>query len=80
MSLPPATHGSTYTEPLAACGGTPPYKWKKEGKLPKGLKLSPGGILSGTPSVAGSYTVGVKVTDKGKPRHTATMTFSIVVM
>ncbi len=77
--LPSATHGDPYTLSLSGCGGTPPYKFKKIGKLPKGLKLSHTGVISGTPAKAGSATFNVKVTDKAKPKHTVTQTFSLTV-
>ena len=42
-----------------------PYKWKAAAALPKGLKLSSTGTLSGTaPLFAGSYTISVRVTTK----------------
>ena len=82
-SLPPATRGSSYSMQLEAKGGTQPYKWKKTAKLPKGLKLSKSGLLSGVPSTkltAGEYPVAVTVADstkKTKQTGTATFTLSI---
>ena len=83
-SLPAATRGQLYSATVIASGGTPtlPLKWKKVGKLPKGLKLSKTGVISGTPKkLAGTFTFGVTVRDsaKAKQRVTATRTFSIVV-
>jgi hypothetical protein len=82
-SLPGAKRGTPYTDQLKASGGIPSYKWKKVGGLPKGLKLSNTGLISGTPSTklaAGSYSIGVKVTDskkKGKDSTTATFTLKV---
>jgi large repetitive protein len=48
---------------LGASGGTPPYSWSiSGGALPAGIGLSAGGVVSGTPAVAGhpSFTVTVK--------------------
>jgi hypothetical protein len=63
--LPP--NGATtvaYSFTFTAGGGTPGYTWAlNSGALPTGLSLSAGGVLSGTPSVANSYTFTVKVTD-----------------
>ena len=70
-SLPEATPGQAYNTQLTALGGTAPYKWKASAKLPKGLKLSSTGILSGSVSArvaAGTATVSVEVTDS-TPRH-----------
>jgi predicted extracellular nuclease len=47
---------------LAATGGSTPYAWSATG-LPAGLTLSSGGVLTGTPSAAGSATVTVTATD-----------------
>ena len=78
--LPAATRGQPYSTQLAAASGTSPYKWKKVGKLPKGLKLSKTGLIHGTPSsklAPGSYPVGVKVTDSKKGTATATLMLRI---
>ena len=64
-SLPSATVSQSYSVALAATGGPSPYKWKAAAALPKGLKLSSTGTLSGTaPLYAGSYTISVRVTSK----------------
>jgi hypothetical protein len=72
-SLPPATPGVAYgpvtLQEAGAGTSTSPYvttfKWQKV-TLPKGLKLSSGGVLSGTPSTklaAGPGSVTVQVTE-----------------
>jgi hypothetical protein len=50
--------------PLAAKGGVPPYTFAIDtsNPLPAGLTLS-NGTISGTPTTAGNYTVGLSVTD-----------------
>jgi hypothetical protein len=81
-SLSPATRGSPYSDPLAAAGGKTPYKWKKTAALPKGLKLSSTGLLSGTPSAklkAGNYSIAVSVTDSSKPKQTAMATLTLML-
>ncbi len=79
-SLPGATVGQSYSGALGATGGTLPYKWKKTGKLPKGLKLKSNGTISGTPSTkAVSETFKVSVTDKSHPKQSATADVTIVV-
>lgn len=63
--LPDGALGSSYSIQLNASGGHPPYHWFLPGgtaSLPPGtMSLSDSGILSGTPSTAGTYnfTVGV---------------------
>jgi hypothetical protein len=78
-ALPSATHGVPYFTTLTGCGGTPPYRFKKIGKLPKGLKLNHSGAIYGTPTKAGAYSFGVRMTDKAKPKHSTTSSFSITV-
>ena len=78
--LPSATYGASYSTTLSGCGGTPPYRFVKMGKLPRGLKLSHGGVISGTPKKVGTSTFKVKMTDKAKKsKHTVTQTYSITV-
>jgi alpha-tubulin suppressor-like RCC1 family protein len=64
-SLPGGTIGQPYSFQLQASGGTPPYTWNKypprgRGVLPIWLHLSKGGLISGTPKKAGTYTIIVK--------------------
>jgi uncharacterized protein DUF4082/Big-like domain-containing protein/putative Ig domain-containing protein len=65
-----------YSATLAATGGTAPYIWSlTSGSLPNGLSLSSGGVLSGTPSLAGSFSFSVQVKDATSA--TASRNFSI---
>jgi hypothetical protein len=47
---------------LSASGGTPPYQWTATG-LPPGLSISTSGVISGTPTVIGTFTVTATATD-----------------
>jgi hypothetical protein len=79
-SLPFAFVNQHYSATLSGCGGTAPYRFKKVGRLPRGLTLSRAGVLSGTPSSTGTFSFHVKLTDSTRPkrlRHTTTKTFSI---
>jgi cytochrome c5 len=60
-SLPGATVGVAYTAALSAAGGSGPYVWSVS-NLPAGLSLN-AGTISGTPTAAGSYSVGVTATN-----------------
>ncbi len=80
-SLPGSTLGASYSQTLAAAGGTEPYAWSLEsGALPRGLALgASSGTLSGKTTLAGTYDFTVKVTDSADPAVSATKAFSIVV-
>lgn len=53
-----------YTFQLQAVGGSGNYVWKvNQGTLPIGLTLSPTGLISGTPTAAGSTAVQFEVID-----------------
>lgn len=86
-SLPRATLGGVYSVALSAVHGTPPLKWKRVGKLPKGLKLNAAtGVIAGVPKkTTGTFTftiiVSYKTKVKGHPvvHHTASEVLSITV-
>lgn len=58
---------SYYFGGVYAAGGTPGYHYAVvQGKLPKGLKLAHGtGLITGTPTVAGTTSFTVQATDSG---------------
>jgi len=64
-ALPGGVAGASYAVTLAATGGVPPYTWSLNSgsTLPAGLTLTSAGILSGTPTTAGTYSFGITVTD-----------------
>src|SRR6267142_4086425 len=68
VTLPNAKVGTPYQMFLAIVtnlsGGTAPYTWSlSSGSLPTGLSLSPSGVVSGTPSGAGSFSFSFTVKD-----------------
>jgi sugar lactone lactonase YvrE len=57
-----------FSESLATSGGIAPYRWSVgSGSLPVGLSLSPSGVISGTPTAAGTSTFTAKVSDSAIP-------------
>jgi hypothetical protein len=78
-SLPNGFVGTSYSQTLVATGGTGSGKvWTLvSGTLPAGVGLSTGGVISGTPSTAASYSFTVRVTDSGA--NTATRSFSVTI-
>ena len=78
VDLPGGNVGTGYTAQLAADGGFPPYAFQvPTGPLPPNLTLDAGGNITGTPATAGSFTIGVRVTDARN--FTATRDFTIVI-
>jgi len=74
-------NGSGFT--FSASGGMKPYAWKwvsaPGSSIPSGLSLSSAGVVSGTPTTAGSYEVTVKVMDSQSPPAQASANYRIVV-
>ena len=60
------TVGTAYNFQLAATGGVPPYTWAAASgsTLPAGLSLSSAGVVSGTPTAAGTFAPNIAVTDE----------------
>jgi hypothetical protein len=69
-----------YSDQLTVTGGTSPYTWSvSTGTLPPGLTLGAStGLLSGTPTTAGSYSFTVKVTDHSGLSDTEPVSMSII--
>ena len=80
-SLPGGTVGTVYSQTLTASGGTSPYTWSiSVGTLPAGLNLnSTTGVISGTPTAAGTVNFTVMATDSATPAATAIKALSITV-
>lgn len=63
-TLPDGTIGVAYSQAITASGGTAPYTFAvTSGTLPAGLALSAAGVVSGTPTAAGSSTFTLRGTD-----------------
>jgi hypothetical protein len=78
FELPDGTVGAAYSQTLAASGGTPPYAWNiASSALPDGLNLSSNGVVSGTPTHSGTFSLIARVTDHVSA--TATKLFTIEI-
>jgi arylsulfatase A-like enzyme len=76
-SLPNALTSASYTQSLAATGGSGTgYNWSvTSGALPPGVALGTNGAFSGTPTAVGSYNFTATVTDSAG--HTAVKPLSM---
>ncbi len=79
VQLPFATLNAAYNLSLAATGGVPPYSWflGDGASLPPGLNLSELGVISGTPTQAGDFSIPIGVFDNAE--NVRTRTFEINV-
>jgi len=77
-SVPIGAVGIAYSVTFAAQGGIAPYSWTAAG-LPAGLTLSAAGVLSGSPTQPGTYSVSIQVADSSSPALTATQTFALTI-
>ena len=72
--------GTAYSQTLGATGGSGGYTWTVAvGSLPAGLVLNPStGVISGTPTSAGTVTIKVRATDSvGSWMNSADLTITI---
>ncbi len=75
-TLPGGRIQVAYSSTLLASGGTAPYAWSVlNGSLPNGLSMSSSGTISGTPTLAGSFTFTAQVQDSAG--RTASASFGI---
>jgi hypothetical protein len=72
--------GINYSTTLTATGGKTPYTWSiTTNNLPDGMTLnSSSGLLSGAPTVSGTFTLGVKVTDAVGGSNNKTLPLTII--
>ncbi|WP_198511193.1 putative Ig domain-containing protein [Janthinobacterium sp. 67] len=77
-TLPAATVATLYSQQLTASGGVAPYAYTvSSGNLPAGLTLNGSGLLSGTPTAAGSFTLTVQAEDAHQ--FTGTQAYTLTV-
>ncbi len=77
-TLPKAYLHSAYSHQLATTGGNPPATWSlTAGTLPAGLSLSASGLISGTPTNAGSFSFTVQATDLQGVVQSVTLTLDV---
>ena len=84
-SLIGGTAGQGYSALVQATGGVPPYTWSvTSGQLPPGLSLATQsdntGLISGTPSIAGTETFTVQVKDSELTPQAVSAALSITIV
>jgi hypothetical protein len=78
--LPNGTVGTPYSATVGAAGGTAPYTCGiVSGSLPAGLAFGAGCAVTGTPTIAGTSTPIIRVTDSSNPITAATGPITIVI-
>lgn len=76
--LPNGAVNTAYSQPIAASGGTAPYSWTViSGAPPGGLTVDTAGFISGTPTVEGTFTFALEVTDSVGATSTRTLSITI---
>lgn len=81
-AVPDAVASSVYQHQLVTHGGIEGYTYTvTSGSLPAGVKLSSGGLLSGTPTQTGSFTFTASSTDSsyGAGPFTVAQSYTLVV-
>lgn len=69
-NVPDAAVGRPYATTIAAAGGVPPYRIALSGDggaLPPGLSMDADGRITGLPTIAGTYTFTVVLSDSASP-------------
>jgi len=68
-----------YTFQMVAINGRPPYSWAlASGALPQGLSLNASGLISGTPTVFGNFSFGLRVTDSVGATAVASLSMQVL--
>jgi hypothetical protein len=79
-SIPPAARGLSYSQQLTSANGVGNVSWAiTSGALPPGLSLDSSGVISGTATTDGNYSLTLQASDSETPPQKATAQESIQV-
>jgi hypothetical protein len=79
-TLPSGSVRRPYDAALEFTGGTGTTTWSiVDGQLPRGLTLSPAGIINGKPTAVGTFSFTVQASDAGWAGNVATRPFSVTI-
>jgi hypothetical protein len=81
-ALPDGKVGTAYSATLAGSGGAPPYSWSiLSGQMAPGLGLTTtSGVIYGTPTTAGVYTLTVQMSDAAGQQTSKTLSIAIAAL
>ncbi len=78
-TLPDGLINQAYNQTITASGGASPYTFAvTSGTLPPGLALDPSGLLSGTPTMAGTFNFTITATDVNT--CTGSIAYSLIIL
>ena len=78
-SIPSSIQNQAYGYSISATGGSGNLVWSiATGALPSGMSLTNAGLLTGTPTAAGTFSFTARVTDAGA--GTTTQAFSVTII
>ena len=79
LASPPVVMAkSSFSLPLTVTGGTAPFRWSVVGRLPRGISLSSGGVLSGSSRSATSIPFTASVVDNAGRSISQQLTLRVV--
>jgi uncharacterized protein (TIGR03437 family) len=78
IALPNAYSFTPYSASFTARNGVPPYRFEVIGAYPPGLLPSTNGVISGTPTFPGIYSMRVRVVDGSGNTFTGDVTLRVI--
>lgn len=78
VALPDGRVGSSFSRTLRASNGSAPYTWTVTSGKPDGLTLSSAGVLSGTPTTQGNYTLAVTARDNAATTRNVSLPMTVL--
>ncbi|WP_168170772.1 putative Ig domain-containing protein [Rhodanobacter sp. C01] len=80
-ALPNGNQNQAYSQTIGTSGGTAPYTYSTSSTLPTGMTLSSGGVLSGTPTNYGAFSITVTAQDSstGTGPFSKSITYSLTI-